>query len=199
MNVFLTLKHWQLFALFVGVPIVFQAVAVGTAISSGDPTMIFYFFPVLMLVYMTTFFGWFYSLGANLSKKLPPSAPMNLSRFKLFLIIPIVYILLFSLFIAGMISNISTATEPNPSVFFLIMPLHLFCMFCMFYCMYFNAKALKAVELQRQVTFSDFVGEFFLLWFLPIGVWIIQPRINKIFDPEANNTPYSEVLDSNIR
>jgi len=55
-------------------------------------------------------------------------------------------------------------------------------MFCIFYSLYFIAKELKSVELQKPVTFSDFAGEFFLLWFFPIGIWIIQPRINKIFE-----------------
>ena len=45
-----------------------------------------------------------------------------------------------------------------------------------------DAKALKTVEWQKPVTFSDFAGEFFLIWFFPIGIWIIQPRINKLFD-----------------
>jgi hypothetical protein len=55
-------------------------------------------------------------------------------------------------------------------------------MFFIFYSLYFIAKELKSVELQKPVTFSDFAGEFFLLWFFPIGIWIIQPRINKIFE-----------------
>lgn len=41
------------------------------------------------------------------------------------------------------------------------------------------AKTIKTVELQKKVTFSDFAGEFFLLWFSPIGIWILQPKINK--------------------
>jgi hypothetical protein len=53
-------------------------------------------------------------------------------------------------------------------------------MFCIFYALYFNAKALKAVEWQKKVTLSDYVGDFFLIWFFPIGLWFIQPRINNI-------------------
>jgi hypothetical protein len=67
----------------------------------------------------------------------------------------------------------------------------------MFYCLYFNAKVLKAVELQKPVTFSEFAGEFFLIWFFPIGIWIIQPRLNKLFDPTAE-ADYDEILDHNI-
>jgi hypothetical protein len=55
-------------------------------------------------------------------------------------------------------------------------------MICFFYCIHFASKSLKAVELQRTVTFRDYVADFFLFWFFPIGVWFIQPKINKIFN-----------------
>jgi hypothetical protein len=32
------------------------------------------------------------------------------------------------------------------------------------------------------VKFRDFAGEFFLVWFYPVGVWIIQPKINKMIE-----------------
>ena len=50
---------------------------------------------------------------------------------------------------------------------------------------YFVAKTYKTVELQRQVSFSDFAGEFFMIWFYPIGIWIIQPKLNKIIENES--------------
>jgi putative effector of murein hydrolase LrgA (UPF0299 family) len=67
-------------------------------------------------------------------------------------------------------------------LFAFIIPIHLFAMFCIFYSLYFVAKTIKTVELQRAVTFSDFVLEFFLIWFYPIGIWIIQPQINKMIE-----------------
>jgi hypothetical protein len=54
--------------------------------------------------------------------------------------------------------------------------------FCIFYCFYFTAKTFKTAELQKEVSFNDFVGEFFLVWFSPIGVWILQPKINQLAD-----------------
>lgn len=68
----------------------------------------------------------------------------------------------------------------------IIIPLHLFSMFCIFYSLYFVAKTFKTVELQRETTFSDFAGEFFMIWFYPIGIWIIQPKVNKM--AESGNT-----------
>lgn len=63
-----------------------------------------------------------------------------------------------------------------------IVPLHLFSMFCIFYCLYFVSKTIKTVELQREVSFSDFAGEFFMIWLFPIGVWIVQPKINRMME-----------------
>ncbi len=53
-------------------------------------------------------------------------------------------------------------------------------MFCIFYCLWFMAKVMKTAELQKKTTFSDFAGEFFLFWFFPIGIWVLQLRLNII-------------------
>lgn len=196
MTKLLTLKHWQLFGLLIGLPMIFQFIVTGSIMSSNNPTMFIVAFPIMMIFFISLFFGWFYALGTNLHEKLPATATMNLTRFKIFLSIPVVYMLLISVFMLGMFFS-SSSDGPNPAIFALIVPLHLFSMFCIFYCLYFNAKALKTVEWQKPVTFSDFAGEFFLIWFFPIGVWIIQPRINKLFDPTVE-TNENQILDSNV-
>ena len=78
---------------------------------------------------------------------------------------------------SGAIENVPGS---NPAIFALIIPFHLFAMFCIFYCLYFVSKVFKTVELQRKVAFSDFAGEFFMIWFFIVGIWIIQPKINKM-------------------
>ncbi|MEO8786026.1 MAG: hypothetical protein ABI378_03095 [Chitinophagaceae bacterium] len=198
MTKFLTIKHWQLFGLLIGLPMALQFIIMAFVSSSNDPTTMFYFFPIMMILFIGLFFGWFYALGTNLHKKLPSTVTMNLKRFKIFLLIPVVYMLLISVFMVGMFSNISSGGHTNPAIFILIVSLHLFSMFCIFYCLYFNAKALKTVEWQKPVTFSDFAGEFFLIWFFPIGIWIIQPRINKLFDTNIDNDN-NQILDNNIQ
>lgn len=86
----------------------------------------------------------------------------------------------------GMMENETPpAVELIMSLVVIIIPLHLFSMFCIFYSLYFVAKTYKTVELQRQVSFSDFAGEFFMIWFYPIGIWIIQPKLNKIIENES--------------
>jgi hypothetical protein len=191
MKIFLTLKHWQLFIILVGVPFIAEILLMGMVIASRDPGVAFYFLPVIMILSVGPFTAWFYSLGTNLFKRVPLTVKMSLTRFKICLFFQVAYILFFTVFMAGLFSNVSFQGSINPAIFFFIFPLHLFAMFCIIYCLYFNAKALKAIELQRPVTFGEYAGEFFLLWFFPIGVWILQPRINKLF-----NSPPDEPIDS---
>ena len=102
-----------------------------------------------------------------------------------------VYMLMFSISIGAALNGVmQNGTEPNGafagSLVAIILPLHLFSMFCILYSLYFVAKTFKTVELQREVTFSDFAGEFFLIWFYPIGIWIVQPKINKMVEDQVS-------------
>lgn len=139
---------------------------------------------------MGTLLGWQWSVAIGLQKYLPQGIQMKVTKFKTFFIIPVIYILLILIGITFVFSIHffgNTSFDTNAAAaFLLIIPIHLFSMFCLIYCLYFVAKTIKTVELQRPVSFSDFVGEFFLVWFFPIGVWILQPRINKIIEnPDA--------------
>ena len=191
---FLKAKHWQLFLLTFGIPIGFQFIMMGSMISNigtnPDSTMMFNYmklFPIIMLVFMGIFFGWFWSVAIGLQSKVPESVKMKVKKFKVFFFIPMVYMLLITLFMLISMNGLMTnGTEPSRALigilFAIIVPLHLFSMFCIFYSLYFVAKTFKTVELQREVSFSDFVGEFFLIWFYPIGIWFIQPKINKMIE-----------------
>ena len=94
-----------------------------------------------------------------------------------------------SVVIAGAMINLNADSgDISPQIvagsMALIIPLHLFSMFCIIHTIYFVAKAYKIAETQRAVTFSDFVGEFFLAWFFIIGVWIMQPKINTMVNEQ---------------
>lgn len=44
----------------------------------------------------------------------------------------------------------------------------------------FPVRLLNTIEKEREVTFSDYILDSFLVIFFPIGIWILQPRINRI-------------------
>jgi len=187
---FLKAKHWQLFLLNFGIPILFQFILWGSMISvvsSGNEAnfeLMFKYlkiFPLFVIFYLGVFFGWLYSIGVGLNKTIPNGLKLKVRKFRIFLLIPICYIILISIFIVPIIdSSRDIVSLPNIAILTIIVLLHLFSMFCILYCFYFVAKTIKTAELQRNVRFGDYAGEFFLIWFYPIGVWFLQPKINKI-------------------
>ena len=197
---FLKAKHWQLFILIFGLPLIFQIVMMTAMFSNldstynPDPTFMFSYmkyFPLVMVIYVGIFFGWFWSVGMGLQNKIPENIKMKVKNFKIFFFIPLIYIFLilaFSRIIMGKMMSSDGVQDISLmiGVFAIIVPLHLFSVFCMFYILYFVAKTIKTVELQREVKFGDFAAEFFLIWFYPIGVWFIQPRINRMIGIDAN-------------
>lgn len=202
---FLKAKHWQLFTLIIGIPIGFQIIMFVLLFSQistetdPDPTELLHvmiFFPLIMISYMGLLFGWFWSVAIGLQPKVPQHVKMKTKKFKIFLAIPFIYIILISLFVGGIFSGITEfGTSPNPGAMagalLLTFPLHLLSMFGIFYAMYFVAKTIKTVELQKEVAFGEFIGEFFMLWFYFIGIWFLQPKINKMAEdstPTHNNS-----------
>lgn len=51
----------------------------------------------------------------------------------------------------------------------------------MFYLLYFVAKGLVTIETGKEAFFSDYFGVFMLFWFFPIGVWFLQPKMNRLY------------------
>ncbi|MEJ2004976.1 MAG: hypothetical protein P8X57_08460 [Cyclobacteriaceae bacterium] len=66
----------------------------------------------------------------------------------------------------------------------IIIPFHLFAMFCIFYTLYYNAVTLRSIELNREPDMTEYAVEMILFWIWPIGIWILQPRINAILSNE---------------
>ncbi len=195
---FLKAKHWQLFLLIFGIPFVLNIILVINIISGlaigCEPDFVkitdyFKYIPVIAFISATFQYGWFWSTGNGLQKAIPNEFKMQTGFFKFSVIFPFVYIMIFVLVFMLILGTIMY--EPfNPIGLFgamaIVVPLHFFAMFCSIYCIYFVARTYKTAELKRKVTFGDYIGEFFLIWFYPIGVWIIQPGINKL----ANQTEH---------
>ena len=198
-------KHWQLFVATFGTVFIGQLIIMSFAFSSGgDPKNIlsaFAFLPFILAIVLYVQMGWQYGLIFKLKDKI--NSPLNLpyKRIKAFFFIPIVYfvIMLFGLFFV--FSNVFTpGFRPGAGfvgVIALMVPVHFFSMFCMFHTMYFAAKTVKIVEMKKEhVTFNDFAGEFFLIWLYPIGVWSLQPKVNKLIYGET--VEQSDTLDDII-
>lgn len=212
MSIFLKAKHWQLFLLLFVLPIFLFFIGIALffanfdfqALSESEPSpeLIMDMFSNIslmftpMIVVFIIQYCWYWSVAIGLKRYLPEGLAINSTLFKVCFFVSLIYIssfvLLsfgFSQFLKSIIdSSIDGNIQPNfvigrgIAAFSMIFPLHLFSMFSMFYIIYHSAKTIKTVIAKKHVTFSDFVEEFFLIWFFPIGIWFIQPKINAIFE-----------------
>ncbi len=184
-KIFLRAKHWHIFTVTFALPFLLQMMLVPLVIVGDNPMIILKVMPVTMAILLVGFFGWLWSVATGLQSKVPAGVEMKVNRFRLFFYIPMLYLVLFLLFISyGIGGLMESGQEPGSGtiglIIAIILPIHSFVVFCIFYCLYFVSKTYKTVELQREVSFPDFAGEFFLFWFYPVGVWILQPRISKM-------------------
>lgn len=206
MKFVLSLKHWQLFLITFGIPfalyLVFFATMFATMMSQvGAPqspafpaTMIAggIIIGIAWLIAIVSSVTWNFNVATGLFKKLPPGTTLKIKRYYFAFFFPMIYvitiILLCLLFFVTVDKSEMQSNQPPAFVFwiFLIIPLHFFAAACVFYTMYFIAKCLKSVELQREAQIGEYVGEFVLTWFFMIGVWFIQPRINQIFSNKGD-------------
>lgn len=199
-KIFLRAKHWLMFLLWYGIPMLIQ-VAFFLKIqpiynSSGKPdpyAMLQYvnFIPILLVFMFAIQFAWYWSAGVGLQSKVPEHVRLDVKMFKTFSLLSLFGISAFVIFFIYFFNNFMFAF-PKPGerpnfdwvlwFFPAIMLLSALMMIASIYIIYFIAKTIKTVELQKEVSFGEFVGEFILIWFFPVGVWFIQPTINKMVE-----------------
>jgi hypothetical protein len=177
---FLRAKHWQIFLVLFGGMSVGQVAMIGSmATTAGAPEGIVRINPLIAVItglLMSSFLGWFWSMGSFLSSIVQPALKLKMGFFRFALFYAAIYLPVFMVLFQSL----------NPTVSAVIMPFHFFAMYCIFYLLYFVSKSLVLVETGKAASFYDYAGPFFLIWFFPIGVWIIQPRINRLY---ADRTP----------
>ena len=183
MKFLLRLKHWQLFLLTWGVPILIDIY------SFVDMTILFRLFPAMMFVFMVMVFGWIWTISTALHKKLPPGVNLNLRQFQLMFAIPIIYCLVILGWInfANFTDQYGEQDDLGGGVIVFIVVMHLISIAFILLGIRFAAKTLKSIELGRLAKFGDYAGEFFLIWFSPVGIWILQPRLNRLAKQSHND------------
>ncbi len=184
MTILLRMKHWQIFLILICLPIILHLWISKVEIFNQNVNDLISTFD-MPVIFITTLFFWLYTLASNLNNKLTSDFKLNIKKFIACLIVPLFYFLLLFFFVLEM-SEINYTTSFIILIFVIGVPLHLLSMFCIFYCFWFNAKLLSSVELQKEGALNEYIGYFFLFWFYPIGIWIIQPKINIIFNKKTD-------------
>ena len=128
---------------------------------------------------------WMWSAGSFLNSVIPPSSKSNLSIFRAALIVTALY----PFFASDRFINYPS------SVYSVFIPFHVLGWLCAFYAINLVSKSLVLAETGNVTSAFDYALEFLLIWTFPvIGVWFIQPRINRLYSKSsyglaASNTP----------
>ena len=161
MKIFLKFKPWQLFTIWIITSIIFFI------------TMRTMFWWITFELYAFSIVGWMYSIGKYFNKLNDKKAIVNYGEdiwFILYLICGIPFGYYFANFghdtsndlilkISGLIGFVSMIRLAN-----------------------FSAKAYKQYNNNKDLKFSDYLEEFIWITIFIVGIWRIQPEINKIID-----------------
>ena len=186
MKFFLYIKHWQIFTfifllpvlLFTGDFIYFKGGSLNAYYS------LFYVMPLGIAISQATLYAWLWSVGTNLSQNVNKEE-LKSGLFKTLIILPVIIlaiILIFWMFFTlrmHLFGKINSSTILISSLF-VILPVQSFSSVSILYCFYYVANLLKHNEVKKKVKFEDCFKEFILILLFPIGIWFLQPRINKL-------------------
>ncbi len=203
MNPFLKAKHWQIFVPLFGIPILIQFWWMDKLFSAipkpgDDPEMVDEVFlgsmaDVLPLIFgvaaliMLVQFGWFFSVAFGLRKYTPIKERLRILPIVVSIVIPFMYALLVGQFLYQLFkSDFAIPNWFHGGAVGLLFLMHFIALACIFYAVYYTAKAFKTALLKRKVNREEVVGEFFMILFLFARIWELQPRINQIIEGEIN-------------
>ncbi|SHK14453.1 hypothetical protein [Epilithonimonas mollis] len=178
---FLTSKQWKVFLLFFVTFLLVIGLFYLVLTYSQDTIFTGFAMAIACSGSLSLLLSWYYFLNHGMNSKIQNKKLKSSSNgIWFFMIFPVLYMFLaFLIFPTGFLI---TTTEHLFNIWWIILifPIHLFAVFSFFYVVYITARSIKIAESQEDVTFVDFAGEFFLLWFFPVGIWFLQPKINRI-------------------
>jgi hypothetical protein len=158
----LQIPAWLLFVLLVAIPAALQAAAIPLSIrpiTSG----------LMTVVWALLTFGWIWSIGIESNRRLPPDLRKSTVWFTGGYAFALLYLAVAVLFVF-----------PAPGIMAIMMFPHLLAMFFIFYGLWFSARQFMTLRRMERVAALDVLGPFFGMWFFPIGMWLVQPRVNEI-------------------
>lgn len=164
MEFLIRLRHWQLFLLLFGLPLLMAIFA---------PLKVRY-----DISYISNFVGgvllllWINEVVRHLDLRDRVPA-RDVTRFRFFLLICFVFLVGFNSY-----SFVYGVSESRSSIL-----IQLVFIFAFFACLWITAKWMKTHELKRPASIKDYLPEFILFRFFPFGVWVIQPKVNRLSKP----------------
>ena len=165
------LKHWQIF-IVLGTGYILNLVLSGINFTIGNVTSSELSI-MIGIITIFLFFLWVLTIGLYLN-----SIPDNPYKFNKWILV-----LSISFSIMGyselLFERLGNENYILPVWISFVLTLLTF--FGLFYTFYNVSKSLKSIELDKESNLSEYIISAILLFAFPIGVWFIQPRMNRIY------------------
>ncbi len=161
MREILQLKHWQLFLILL--PIFILA---SFEFESEQEAKKLYF---LNIIGSAGILIWSFIQTFELIKLLPKTIKLNTNLYY------INAFLVFTIMIGGLI--ISKGEQIHFDGIYALLGIYI--IYAFFQSFGFAGRIIKSLEIKCKSRKRDSIGYFFLYLFSPIGIWILQPKINK--------------------
>ncbi len=162
MDKVLKLKHWK----------VFLALSIASIVSNTTIEDFDLLNSILSIIGITILLLWPMIIGDKLYELQPAKIKLNHTLF-----------LINSFIVLGLVCVTRILFyEEGYSVSGLAALPFFYVVYAYFHIHSFPVEVLKTLELGRKAERGDYIGDFFLMLFWPIGIWFIQPRVNKIIE-----------------
>ncbi|AUC81381.1 hypothetical protein [Lacinutrix sp. Bg11-31] len=160
MNWILKAKHWQIFLLL------FPFIILTSIDFQGDLGNLYW----INLIGFSAILIWLFLLTKELIKMVPKQYGLKINLYY-------INAILFSVvYFSAMYLN--DGNDVNFSGIYALFGFYLFYAFLQSFG--FAGRIIKSMELNRKSKKRESIGYFFLFVFLPIGIWFLQPKINKL-------------------
>jgi hypothetical protein len=160
----LKLKHWQLFLILLLLP----AIQINNIVDF-----------ILWWVWLILFVGWIFSIGFIAFKKLTIEKKINCLYFKISTLITIAISIILSYIFSDVFLLKHDFYEKYIDSLAIVIPLQSCLLFSLLYQFYFSAKMLASVSKGKLADYKQWLPFFFSFWLFPIGIWFIQPKVNR--------------------
>lgn len=160
MTLLLKLKHWQIFLLLCLALLITKFTWAGFELLNA----------ILNLIGVLLYMIWYFAIGLELSENLPKKVELPKTMFIINGFVVITSFVILIMFFGG-------SFESNGLLGFIWV---VYLMYAVFQFFFYPAKALKSIELNKEAGFGDYILDVIFMLFWPIGIWWVQPRLNKI-------------------
>ena len=141
-----------------------------------------------------TFTLWIYAIGTFGQERISELGlrTMNVKLFKVNVIV-LGALFLFILFLSAtqqdaVLANKATDTFEPKDIINIIAGAYF--VFAVFQTIIFTCKTIAKIELRREVSSSDYFTNLLLMFFFFIGIWILQPKINRLIVTKGEEVSY---------